>query len=260
MSFFFLSHIIQSWILPPGLNLLLALIGFMLLSRSKAIGISLILISFITLWIFSTPIIAQSLINYLQNQYPTLRVNEILSQQSAAIVVLGGGHEISPDSPNGYSLSDASEFRLRYAAFLYYKTHFPVIVSGGTLIKSSPTEAELMRQEMQNYFHVPVAWEETHSITTMDEANLMVPILEKHKIKIAYLVTNGFHMPRAIYAFQKSFNKTQIKIIPAPMGYSILNPNQGILNFFPSINALSNSRIALHEYIGMLFYHLRYNL
>ena len=88
----------------------------------------------------------------------------------------------------------------------------------------------------------------------------MVPILEKHEIKTAYLVTNAWHMPRAMYAFHsvlKITKNTEIKVIAAPMGYVVLPPNQGILNYLPSFSALDTSATALHEYVGMVWYRLR---
>lgn len=256
MTFYIFSHFIQAWILPPGFNLLLMWIGFLCLHYAKWLGRSVIAIAFVTLWLFSTPIIAQLLIDQLQYQYPILNINKISKHSASAIIVLGGGDEISLESKNGYQLSDASEFRLRYAATLYQQTHFPIIVSGGNITKPRPSEANLMREEMQNYFHTPVAWEENKSINTRDEGNLLVAILKKHGVKKAYLVTNAFHMPRAMYTFKKSFSGSHINIIAAPMGYSVLQPDAGMLNYLPSIDAINISETALHEFIGIIAYHL----
>lgn len=256
MSFYYFSHFLQVWILPPGLNLLLTLIGFLILRYSKCIGKSLIGISFVSLWLFCTPVVAQLLIDQLQYQYPQLHINRIPQKNSSAIIVLGGGHNSSSETKSGYVLSDATKSRLYYAAYLYHKTHFPIIVSGGTLNKSKPTEAQLMQNEMENYFKKPVAWQENKSISTKDEGNNMVHILQKNGIKVAYLVTNSWHMPRAMYTFDYSFRHTNIKIIPAPMGYSKFQRNQGMLNYLPSLDALNTSKTAIHEYIGILAYRI----
>lgn len=255
MPFYYFSHFLQVWILPPGLNLVLVLFGWILLHYSKQFGNLLIITAFVTLWLFSTPMVAQLLIDQLQDQYPPLQIDRIAKQSSSAIIVLGGGHEVYPESKNGYLLSSASEFRLRYAAHLYHRTHFPIIVSGGAAEKNEPSEAELMNQEMRHYFNVPVAWKENKSINTRNEGNYTLPILEKHKITTVYLVTDAIHMPRAMYTFTQSFAHTNIKIIATPMGYSVLQPDQKKLNFLPSLEGLNNSTAAIHEFIGLVVYH-----
>ncbi|OGT39877.1 MAG: hypothetical protein A3E81_01790 [Gammaproteobacteria bacterium RIFCSPHIGHO2_12_FULL_36_30] len=256
MDFYYFSHFLQIWILPPGLNLLLMGVGLIFLTRTQYLGKSLIAISGISFWLFCTPAVAQLLINYLQEQYPRLQVGQITKKKSSAIIVLGGGHTISTETSSGYILSGSTEFRLRYAVYLYRHTHFPIIVSGGATHKSSPAESHFMKVEMKNYFKTPVAWQENQSINTRDEGNLMVPILEKHNIRIAYLITNAWHMPRAMYTFHYSFRHTDIKIIAAPMGYSTFQRNQGVLNFLPSLGGLDTSELAIHEYIGILAYRL----
>ena len=250
-------YFIQIWLLPPNINLLLAVSGFFFLRYYKRFGKCLMTISFLSLWLLSTPIIAQFLIDRLQYQYPLLQTDQFPKQKaSCAIIVLGGGKGISPEYRSGHILSDATQFRLHYAAYLYNKTHLPIIVSGGNLDKFSPTEADLMLQELRDYFKIPTAWKEDKSTTTKDEGNLMVPILQSNRIDVAYLVTNAWHIPRAMYTFNSSFHNTNTKIIAAPMGYIILQPNQYFLNYLPSLEGLSTSNIAIHEYIGMLSYYL----
>ncbi len=256
MQFYYVSHFLQIWLLPPGMNLMLAACGFLLLGFSKRIGKSLMIISFVSLWLLSTPIIAQILIDILQYQYPLLQPNKLQQKNtSSAIIVLGGGDEISPEYENGRILSDETQFRLHYAVFLYKKTHFPIIVSGGSLDKSASSEADLMLKELRDYFNIPAEWKEDKSITTRDEGNLMVPVLKKNRIDIAYLVTNAWHIARTMYTFHSSFEHTNIKIIAAPMGYIIFQPNQKFLNYLPSLDGLKISSIAIHEYVGIFSYH-----
>jgi len=256
MYFYYFSHMLQAWILPPGVNLLLAIVGFLWLRYSKRVGQCIVIVAFVSLWLFCTPMIARLLINHLQSAYPTLKVDQIPRKPLNVIIVLGGGHTISPEYENGYVLSDATEERLHYAAYLYHQTHFPIIVSGGTFHASSPSEAELMRQDLKNYYFIFDAWKEDKSINTRDEGKLMVPILKKHGIKTAYLVTNAWHMPRAMYAFHYSFRNTKINIIAAPMGYLLLQSDQEMLSYLPSFEALDVSATAMHEYIGFLAYRL----
>lgn len=257
MQFYYISHFIQIWILPPGINLLLGLIGFLILRYSQCVGRTLIAIAFVSLWLLSTPLFSQLLVDSLQDQYPLLQTSKLIKQNgSSIIIVLGGGQEFTPEYENGNIIAKETFNRLHYATYLYKKTHLPIIVSGGRLDKYAYAEADLMLQELKDYFSIPVIAKEDKSITTKDEAEFMVPILQKHKIERAYLVTNAWHIPRAMYLFNVSFKNTHIKIIAAPMGYIKLRRNQGVLNALPSIDGLKTSTIAIHEYIGIASYFL----
>lgn len=247
MTFYYLSQFLQPWILPPGLNLIVAIAGHIISHFSKRIGNSLIWIAFVSFWLFSTPITAQFLIDSLQDRYPRLDVNEIKNDKASAIIVLGGGSWFDKSTKRGYLLSPATKNRLTYAAHLYRHTHFPILISGGKPEKIA----------MRDYFNISVAWEENKSVNTLDESHYTLPILKKNNVKTAYLVTNAWHMPRAIYySFQQAYKNTNIKIIAAPMGYITLQPSTGIINCLPSFDGLSVSQTAMHEYMGMAGYYL----
>lgn len=256
MFFFYLSHFIQAWMLPPGFNVLVASMGFLFERNFRYIGKIMFLFAIVSLWLLSTPLFAQLLIDTIQHRYSPFQINKArVKNTRSAIVVLGGGHEISPEAKNGYILSDETESRLRYTAYLYRQTHFPIIVSGGSLNPSELTEAELMRRELRDTFGILNVWKENKSLDTKDEGRLIVPILQKYEIKTIYLVTHAFHMPRAMYIFKKSFQNTGIKINTAPTGYQhVMRANQKVLNYLPSLDGLNTSVIAIHEYLGLLAY------
>ena len=167
---------LQPWILPPGLNVLLAVIGYTVSHFAKLVGQIIIAIALISLWFFCTPITAQLLMDGLQNQYPKLQMNQISKNSDSAIIALSGDYEPSLQSKKDYMLSKPTQSRIHYAAYLYQKTHFPVITSGGPGNKSVPSAAELMREQLQNYFNVPVKWIEDKSKNTKDQARFMLPI------------------------------------------------------------------------------------
>lgn len=246
MSFYYLSKILQLWILPPGLNIITAISGHIISRFSKRIGYGLVWFSFISFWLFSTPIIAKILIDELQDSYPQLIVSKIKNSKKSAIIVLGGGSWVDKSVKNGYRLSSATKDRLTYATYLYRRTHFPILISGGKYEKKA----------MEDYFNVPVAWEENKSRNTLDESRYTLPILKKNNIHIIYLVTNAWHMPRSMYSFKQAFKNTKIKIIAAPMGYTTLPTNLGVMKYLPSLDDLRISQTAMHEYVGMVAYYL----
>lgn len=246
MTFYYLSQLLQPWILPPGLNLIVAIAGHIISRFSKYAGNTLIWLAFISFWLFSTPITAQFLIDTLQDRHPQLIVNHIKKDKTSAIVVLGGGSWFDKSAKRGYFLSPTTKNRLTYAAYLYHHTRIPIFISGG----KPETKA------MHDYFSVPVTWGEYKSRNTFDESRNTLPILKKHNIQTVYLVTNAWHMPRSLSIFQHAYQNTKIKIIAAPMGYITLQPRPGIINYLPSLDELRASQTAMHEYIGILAYYL----
>ena len=70
------------------------------------------------------------------------------------------------------------------------------------------------------------------------------------------LVTSALHMPRSVQVFRKQFpNDT---IVPIPVNH-LYSPDWGNLrNYMPSPTTLYHSNNALHEWIGMVWYVIRY--
>jgi uncharacterized SAM-binding protein YcdF (DUF218 family) len=79
-------------------------------------------------------------------------------------------------------------------------------------------------------------------------------VLDKANIRQVLLVTNGWHMLRALDVFERA----KIDVIPAPMGFQ---GNRGIdasyLDWLPSPHALVHTRTALNEYLGRLWYRVK---
>src|SRR3990167_5976976 len=227
MNFYFLSQFSQIWILPPGLNLLLAIIGFLFIKlHQQRIGRILILLSLVSLWILSTPILAQLLISHLQNQYQPIQVDQLHQQNNAAIVVLGGGDLPASEYKTNHVPVGATFARLHYAVYLHKKLKIPIIVSGG--VGAPHTGADLMSEELKNYFHTTAKWKERNSINTKDEGLFIVSLLEKH----------------------------HIKVIAAPMGYMNLHNKHKFFDYLPTVEGLNVNIINIHEYVGMLAYRI----
>jgi len=138
---------------------------------------------------------------------------------------------------------------------LFRGTHTPILVSGGNVFDTRQSEAELMRNSLINDFGVAVKWTETRSRNTWENAVFSGRILRAAGIRRIYLVTHASHMARARMAFQK----TGLQIIPAPMGFTNLTGETPLLlDLLPDHKALDASSRCLHEWLGMLWYRLRY--
>jgi uncharacterized SAM-binding protein YcdF (DUF218 family) len=258
MGIYAISHVIQTGLIPPGLNLLLMILGLVFKRRHQILAKTLFIIAISSLWLFSTPLIAQGLINFLQQQYPPLQLQH-LTENHCAIVVLGGGASPALEYKNHFMVSDAALKRLNYAAYLYHHTHLPIIVSGGQLNQTHYTEASIMETILKENFSIPVIWREDQSTNTADESKCLVPVLKHYKINTILLVTTAWHMPRSLSVFNKTFKGSGVKIIPAPTGYISSKFTPSFLYYLPTIDALQTSAIAIHEFIGLLWYSIYYS-
>lgn len=257
MTTYTLSHYLEPWLLPPGCHLFLMIVGIGIYAYWHLVGRALVLLGFITLWLASAPIVAYNLIEILQSQYPPLVLPKTLVTQTprGVIVVLGGGDTTNVEQGVKLTVSDVTLNRIRYAAFLHHQTNLPLIVSGGNDNGSKETEAALMKKVLQDNFNIINAIKEDKSINTAEEGKFLAPLLKTHHFEVVYLVTNAWHMPRSVYVFKQE----GIKVIPAPMGYEVYDHRYSILSYFPNIQALYTTSIAMHEFIGLLWYHIKYS-
>ena len=169
-----------------------------------------------------------------------------------AIVVLGGGQRSSPeygdDSVNAFTLE-----RLRYAAHLYHATGRPILVTGGvTGSDGCAPEAALMSRALIQDFMIPVQWAEGQALTTWDNAHYSAKILRQAGIKRIYLVSHAWHLRRAVPLFQRE----GLEVIPAGTGFSGSDSND-VYDWIPSYRAYLESYLALHEWLGILWYKAR---
>ena len=244
-----IPKLISSVLLLPFNLLILLGVGIFLLNRHPRIGKKLIVISWLALWILSTPFISGSLRQTLETTTPL--PPDHLPDNVDAIVVLGGGAYCqAPEYGDDTVSADALE-RLRYAAELHRRSGKPILVTGGKL--ANPTaEAVFMKQTLEHDFHTPVQWTEERSRDTFENAYFSAEILLPQNVKRIFLITHAWHMPRA----QAVFERAGLEVVPAPTKFTTscrLTP----LSFLPASFALSVSGDALHEWIGLLWYRLR---
>jgi len=244
-----IPKLISAVLLLPLNLLLLGGLGILLLRRRPRLGRTLIIVAWLSLWAFSTPIISSALLHTVE-RIPPLRWDQ-LPPDAEAIVVLGSGTycqapEYGEDSVTAYALE-----RLRYAAELYRQTGKPILVTGGKL-NNSTAEATFMKKTLEHDFHVPVQWTEDRSHNTMENARFSYEVLQPRGVTRIYLVTHAAHMPRA----QLAFEKAGFQVVPAPTKFTT-RCKLTLLDFLPSSYALFASADALYEWIGLLWYQFR---
>jgi uncharacterized SAM-binding protein YcdF (DUF218 family) len=109
-----------------------------------------------------------------------------------------------------------------------------------------------MKQVLEQEFNVPVRWVEDASDNTLENARLSRQLLKQEGITRIYLVTHAWHMARAVLSFQRA----GFQVVPAPTAYTT-RYRTDLLAFVPNAHALHDSRIFMHELIGMLWYRLK---
>ena len=241
--------VLKSIILPPGIIIIIALIGIILIIRRKNAGLYLVSLAVTLLYIFSTPVFSGYLVSKLEPDQ-ALNMDEPGNERAGAIVVLGCGRY--PDAPE-YGADDISEcslIRLRYAMELLKHKQLPVLLSGGSVYGEQVPEARIMEMILNEHFRQKATWLDSLSKNTLENAEFSARLLKQQNIDKIYLVTHAIHMKRASLAFEKQ----KIEVVPAPTYfYSFNRSGRKFINYLPSIGALTMTNAGLHEIFGILW-------
>ena len=89
-------ELIKHFILPPGINLLLALVGYLLLNQWQRLSKVFITLGLVSLYLFSTGNVAHWLITPLEH-YPAVNMQQLPLSKPRAIVVLSAGTRSAPE-------------------------------------------------------------------------------------------------------------------------------------------------------------------
>ncbi|WP_379151617.1 YdcF family protein [Paenibacillus sp. sgz5001063] len=237
---------LYSFILPPGLFVLLLLGMTIWLWRSnRRPALVLLGITFL-LYLTMTPLIGDLLMGGLERQY-----NQPERIQGDVIVVLGGGATSgTPDIDGDGNMFGSAANRLLTAARLYRKTGLPVLFSGGQVFADSGNEADIAKRQLIG-LGVPEGdiLTENQSLNTEQNAANTALLMKSNGLSHPILVTSAFHMPRAMIHFKNSGLLPQAY----PSDYTVSQEERLYLaKFSPSPGAMNNTGTSLKEYLGYL--------
>jgi uncharacterized SAM-binding protein YcdF (DUF218 family) len=261
---------IQSWkpiltalALPPVPWLLLMLIGARLMFWRRGVAWLVVLFGASGLWLSCTTGIGVWLERLALEPPPALspeRIGEIkriagTADKKVAIVVLGGGREAMAPEYGLANLKYLSLQRLHYGIWLSHQTGAPMLFSGGVGHAQSvgTSEAEIAARIAEKDYGRPLTWTETESRDTRENAVRSVALLKTGSVTDIVLVTHGFHMPRAMRAFQLEAQRagTPMRVWPAPMG--LAQPSdRSVMLWLPTNDGFQRVRFVLHELAGLL--------
>lgn len=243
-----LKSILLAVALPPLCFLYMVLAGFAIERIRRPTGRWLIGFGLAGLIVLSLPVFASSLTVALERNLP---MTPPANAMPAAIVILGGDVSRIGEAPFARS-GPLTLDRLRAGAALHRRTGLPILVTGGTVQTDRPAVATIMATSLREDFQVPVAWIEPASADTWENAIFSAEILKIQGIHSVYLVTQGWHMRRAVLAFRHA----GLVVTAAPTSFD--PPFDPLASdFLPHASAWQWSYYALHEWIGCAWYAMR---
>lgn len=258
--FLFLSKLLPIFVYPASLSgILLALA---VATRRPAWRKRLLLGALLLIWLGGNGWVANALVKSLEWRY--LPGDPL--PEAGAIVVLGGGTQ-PRQFPRPSPEVDGAGDRVIYAARLFREGKAPlVVVTGGRLPWSSAAQgADAEMADLLAFMGVPpeAMLLEGRSANTYENAVFTKELLEPLGITRIILVTSALHMPRAAAVFAKQ----GFEVIPAPTDFSVTLPDEALpfrqawpnylFDLFPTADNLSETTLAMKEYLGILTYRVR---
>lgn len=253
--------LIKSLTTPIVWILTVLLLGLILIRFSRRrivsrIGRCFLLLGMLMLFTCSFPPVANILTYSLESRYPPPATKVLATLD--IIVVLGGGGYPSGGFRGEAELAGRSYPRLYHGVRVFHEGHAGLLAfCGGPLQEGKEAEAPVMRA-MAIRLGVPEdkVLTETVSSDTMQNAKGLVDLLPKEQGRRIGLVTSATHMLRSEQVFRSQFPHDTI--VPVPVHYQYDPAVWRIGNLKPSVEALEQTTGAIHEWIGILWYSLRY--
>lgn len=238
-----MKQLIESALMPSGLIvvLIVAAGAAYFFFKRRRIAAYAIAFAAITYVMFSSGLTAFWLMSNLEYEYaPGQDVEASVSIDT--MVVLTGYARADDRIPITGHVNSSSGFRLLEAARIFTRTRrMNVIISGND-------EVPVIMRSLLVELGVPRAYIgiDQESINTYESA---VHLRDQLAGKQFYLVTSAGHMPRAMRVFLKQ----GLRPFPAPTDY-LSSASLRDSSIVPSGQHLAISDLAIHEYLGLMWY------
>lgn len=234
---------VTTLVLPPGGPIVIVLAGVVLLRRRPRAGAIVAVAGAVALWLLSLPVVAGLLVLALGGGRP---LDSAKAATAEAIVILGGGVRPGAVEFGGDTLGRLTLERVRYGARLARVTGLPVLVSGGAPREGVRSEAALMREALFAEYGVAVRWMDDEARNTRENAANSARLLRAEGKRRVVLVMHGFDVRRTSALFAVA----GLEVIAAPTQVPRWD-EQELLDFLPSVGALSTSHFAIYELLAL---------
>lgn len=232
-------------VLPSGAVALLFLLGIVALLFARTRGRAWLPLAGagIVYLVFSNGLVATLLMSPLEYAYPALH-EPGKYPDTRVIVVLTAYAAEDPDMPFSSLLNDASAFRVLEAANLHaQRPDTRIIVTG-----KQPAASLMAEQLLRLGIAASRLTVDGHSESTSDSAERIESMVNGERI---FLVTSAGHMSRAM----ETFRHRGVDSVPAPTDYQLPRSLRRA-SWTQSSNHLHMSDLAVHEYLGRVWYRL----
>jgi uncharacterized SAM-binding protein YcdF (DUF218 family) len=250
---FIFKKIIAPFLLPPGVFvIILTGLGIGLLWGKKQRLVWSCLGTAFLIWLSTITPVADRLMAPLEAEF-SVQANP----QADVIIMLGGSAYLKVKDLSGTGAPGPGTMdRMVTAARLQRRLNIPIILSGG---KVHPTGASSARMARRFLIDLGISKKkiilEDQSRDTYENALFSKKICRQNGFKSPLLVTSGYHLKRAVL----SFDKVGLKVTPYPCALTTW-PDRTYqwYHFLPVSGNLNRTSAALHEWLGLLFYHFNY--
>lgn len=247
---FFPYKTIGSLAVPPGLFVLLCLLMALSAMRSPRRPRLAVALAATGILIYSTSCewSARLITGSLEDMYQSHPLPT--AEEKAVIVILGGGVRYHQDlSP--FELGPYTASRVLAAYRLSQGTGWPILCCGGNP-RSDPdpsrSEAHIMARTLRE-MGISEVYEEGRSRTTWENLRNASNMLRRMETDRVVLVTNAFHMPRAMLTARQSLKGFQV--YPYQSGRLTDKSPLNLMCFLPNSTSMAESALGLREWVGL---------
>ncbi len=250
---FIIKKTISPFLVPPGIFIITILSSglWLLLKKKTKEGILNIIIGCL-MWLFSIQPVSDFLLAGLESELQ-------IPQNPKGDVIILLNHRIYNESPDlsgtGYPSGDMLD-RMFTASRLQKRLNIPVIVSGvyHSDLSHNQSWPQIVERILGEFGVNPdKIIIENKSRDTYENARNSGLICLKLDFKNPILVTSAYHMKRSVM----SFERFGVSVLPVPTGFKTWkHKNYNWNDYLPENFEIA--RIAIHEYLGLIFYKLVY--
>lgn len=240
-----MKQLIEFFLMPSGLITALivaAAISYFWFKRTRIAAYAIASAALIYV-VFGSGLTAFWLMGHLEYTYVPEQDIKGVAPINTVVVLTGYARADERIPITGY-VNSASGFRVLEAARIFARTRkMTVIVSG-------KDEVPVIMRDLLAELSIPPANLITDQLST-NTYESAVNLRERLIGKRFYLVTSAGHMPRALRAFLKQ----GLQPVPAPTDY-LASASLSDSSIVPSGQHLAISDLAIHEYVGLMWYRL----
>lgn len=238
---------IYSWVLPLGGLVLALLLVAVYQRRCRAAGVRWLGLAIAVLYALSIAPVSGFLLAPLEQAYAQPAVRAV---QGDVLVLLGGGVQAGvPDVDGTGQLSGAAANRFLTVLRLHHALHLPILLSGGTVMPGDASESAVAKRMLLSLgIQENMIYTEEESRNTAENAAFSKKICRAEGWKRPIVVTSAFHMPRAVFFFQRE----GLTVTPYPCDYHAgVGRSVTPYSFIPQASVLAESCLAVKEYAGL---------